>query len=43
MNGEELSRNSQLTDWVVKDLNADPSLPFPDNTFDAITNTVSVD
>lgn len=32
-----------LTDFVVQDLNADPKLPFEDNTFDAIVNAVSVD
>lgn len=43
MNEEELSRNEQLTGFVVKDLNVDPRLPFEDNTFDVITNAVSVD
>merc|ERR1712176_901382 len=32
-----------LTEWRVQDLNVDPKLPFPDNTFDAVTNAVSVD
>jgi hypothetical protein len=27
----------------VKDLNADPSLPYPDASFDAVTCAVSVD
>lgn len=40
---QELSRNEQLTGFVVKDLNVDPRLPFEDNTFDVITNAVSVD
>ncbi|GBF98355.1 ubiquinone menaquinone biosynthesis methyltransferase [Raphidocelis subcapitata] len=40
---EELKANKQLSDWVVHDLNKDPALPFPDNTFDVITNCVSVD
>jgi len=43
MNREELERNRMLTDYVVKDLNDDPSLPFDDNSFDVITNAVSVD
>lgn len=43
MNEEELSRNEILTDYTVKDLNTDPSLPYEDNTFDVITNAVSVD
>ncbi|CAH9101885.1 unnamed protein product [Cuscuta epithymum] len=43
MNAEELRRNPVLTDYVVQDLNINPKLPFEDNTFDAITNMVSVD
>lgn len=43
MNGEELARNPALTDYVVHDLNVDPTLPYPDNTFDILTNAVSVD
>ena len=43
LNRNELSRNEALTDWVYHDLNKDPSLPFPDNTFDAVLNVVSVD
>lgn len=43
MNEEELKRNSVLTDYDVKDLNEDPTLPYEDNTFDTITNVVSVD
>ena len=43
MNEEELKRNKQLTDYVVKDLNDVPYMPYEDNTFDVITNTVSVD
>ncbi|XP_057765766.1 uncharacterized protein LOC130986375 [Salvia miltiorrhiza] len=43
LNEEELKRNPVLTEYVVQDLNVDPKLPFEDNTFDAITNVVSVD
>ncbi|KAL4434660.1 hypothetical protein ABPG77_002783 [Micractinium sp. CCAP 211/92] len=43
MNEEELKRNSQLTEYTVKDLNEDPTLPYEDNAFDVITNAVSVD
>ncbi|KAI5010578.1 hypothetical protein ZWY2020_012715 [Hordeum vulgare] len=32
-----------LTEYVVQDLNLNPKLPFDDNTFDVITNVVSVD
>jgi len=43
LNEEELKRNSQLSDFVVHDLNADALLPFASNTFDAVLNTVSVE
>ncbi|PIA64345.1 hypothetical protein AQUCO_00100096v1 [Aquilegia coerulea] len=43
MNEEELKRNPVLTEYVVQDLNKDPKLPFEDNSFDVITNVVSVD
>ena len=43
MNGDELARNPQLSEWKVADLNKDPRLPYADNSFDVITNCVSVD
>jgi ubiquinone/menaquinone biosynthesis C-methylase UbiE len=43
MNNFELSKNTQLTEFVAKDLNVDPLLPFPDNSFDFVTCVVSVD
>ena len=43
MNEAELSANPQAAAWVVHDLNADPRLPFPDETFDAAVCCVSVD
>ena len=43
MNEEELRANPTLTDWVVQDLNADPTLPFADDTFDVVLNVVSVE
>ncbi|KAI3915207.1 hypothetical protein MKX01_035466 [Papaver californicum] len=43
MNEEELKRNPVLTEYIVQDLNVDPKLPFEDNSFDVITNVVSVD
>ena len=43
MNGDELARNKQLTEYAVRDLNLDPTLPYADNSFDIITNVVSVD
>ena len=32
-----------LTDYAVRDLNEDATLPYEDNTFDVVTNAVSVD
>jgi len=43
MNREELARNPMADAAVVHDLNADPTLPFDDASFDAVTCCVSVD
>jgi SAM-dependent methyltransferase len=43
MNGAELARNAQAAERVVHDLNADPSLPFADESFDDAVCCVSVD
>ena len=43
MNADELARNPQATETVLHDLNADPSLPFADEVFDAAVCCVSVD
>ncbi|XP_076955382.1 uncharacterized protein LOC143630191 [Bidens hawaiensis] len=43
LNEEELKANKVLTEYVVQDLNTNPKLPFEDNSFDVITNVVSVD
>ena len=43
LNENELKENRALTETVIHDLNREPTLPFPDNTFDAVINTVSVD
>jgi SAM-dependent methyltransferase len=42
MNADEMADNPQLDRWVVHDLNRTPRLPFPDDTFDAVTCAVSV-
>ncbi len=42
MNAEELAVNKRLDDWFVQDLNANPILPLPDHTFDAICQCVSI-
>jgi SAM-dependent methyltransferase len=43
LNRNELKQNPALTDYVVHDLNKEPRLPFEDDTFDVVINTVSVD
>jgi len=43
MNEAELSRNPQAAEWLVHDLNTDPTLPYPNRSFDAVTCCVSVD
>jgi SAM-dependent methyltransferase len=43
LNENELKKNEALSEYVIHDLNEKPNLPFPDNTFDAVINTVSVD
>lgn len=42
MNAQELTANPVLHDWVVHDLNADPVLPYEDESFDFVLNAVSV-
>ena len=43
MNEAELAANEAAADHLVHDLNADPTLPFDDDRFDAVTCCVSVD
>jgi SAM-dependent methyltransferase len=43
MNANELDANEAAAERVVHDLNADPSLPFADGSFDAAVCCVSVD
>lgn len=43
LNEEELKRNPVLTEHAVQDLNQNTALPYEDNSFDIITNAVSVD
>ena len=42
MNATEMADNPQLNEYLLKDINADPSLPFEDASFDAVVITVSV-
>jgi len=43
LNRNELEKNKALSEVIIHDINKDPQLPFPDGTFDAVINTVSVD
>ncbi|BHH86001.1 methyltransferase domain-containing protein [Desulforhopalus sp. 52FAK] len=43
LNEEELRANPRLANTVVHDLNQLPRLPFPDNTFDAVICTSSIE
>ena len=43
MNSEELEANPRLTDFLVRDLNLEPTLPFDDQSFDAVICTASVE
>lgn len=42
LNPEELAKNPRLDHFVVQDLNQTPQLPFPEQSFDAVLNAVSV-
>lgn len=42
MNMNELESNPVLDEKIVHDLNRDPTLPFNDNSFDIVLNTVSI-
>lgn len=43
MNAKELELNSALTEWTVQDLNANPRLPYEDNSLDVVLCQLSVD
>lgn len=43
MNESELAENEMASERVVHDLNEDPTLPFGDTSFDAVTCAVSID
>lgn len=43
MNACELERNKSLSEFIVQDLNINPFLPFEDDTFDVVLNTVSIE
>jgi SAM-dependent methyltransferase len=42
LNAAELARNPRLNHYFVQNLNLDPKFPLPDQSFDAVLNTVSV-
>jgi SAM-dependent methyltransferase len=43
LNENELKKNKSLTGYLLHDLNADTKLPFNDNYFDLVINSLSVD
>lgn len=43
MNRQEMDANKHLHDRLIFDLNEDPSLPFPDNSFDAVLCNLSIE
>jgi SAM-dependent methyltransferase len=43
LNEQDLQENPVLTERIIHDLNAVPLLPFNDNEFDVVVNTISVD
>jgi SAM-dependent methyltransferase len=43
MNRDELEKNPRLDDFVVRDLNEDPTLPYADSAFDGCAICVSID
>lgn len=43
LNASELEKNPRLTERKIHDLNADPVLPYPDNTYDAVICSLSVE
>jgi hypothetical protein len=42
LNAEEMAENPDLDEYVVHDINAEPRLPFDENTFNAVVLTVSI-
>lgn len=42
LNAAEMADNPDLDDYVVHNLNTDPRLPFPDDSFDGAVVTVSI-
>lgn len=43
LNENELKKNNALTDYYLQDININPEMPFDDNSFDIILNSLSVD
>ena len=42
MNEAELAQNPQLSDWCVHNLNTEPALPYPPQSFDRVLIAVSI-
>ena len=43
MNEFELKENKQIDEYTVRNLNKEPTLPYPDASFDVVTCVVSID
>lgn len=43
MNRKEMAANRDLTEYMTYDLNEDPTLPFPDRSFDAVVCNLSIE
>ncbi len=43
LNEQELKSNERLSSYLVHDLNAEPELPYVDQSFDAVVCTVSIE
>lgn len=43
LNKNEMRKNADLSDFRIQDLNADATLPFASDTFDAVINTASIE
>jgi SAM-dependent methyltransferase len=41
LNAEEMADNPELDEYIIHDLNREPTLPFEDEAFDAVVLTVS--
>lgn len=43
LNADELAKNTDLSDWIVHDLNENPMMPYEAGSYDAVVCTASVE